>query len=125
LLAWLASGETATQLGSRSHATVWFRHSQASRADRWVSDRGGEQTAALVTRLLSSDNYFLLPRLPGIDRYLAVLNEAVGQAIRGVLPPEKALESAGDQWNKLTESLGRSQQLLAYRRHLGLVTSQE
>lgn len=125
LLAWLASGETATQLGSRSHATVWFRHSQASRADRWLSDRGGEQTAALVTRLLSSDNYFLLPRLPGIDRYLAVLNEAVGQAIRGVLPPEKALESAGDQWNKLTESLGRSQQLLAYRRHLGLVTSQE
>ncbi len=122
LLAWLASGETAIELSSRSQATVWFRHSQASRADRWLPDRGGEETAELLTRLLSSDNYFLLPRLPEIDRYLAALDEAVGQAIRGELPPAEALESAGDQWEKLTESLGRNQQLLAYRRHLGLVT---
>ena len=120
LLAWLASGDTATQLSSRSHATVWFRQSQSSQADTWLVDRGGGEVAALVTRLLSSDNSFLLPRLPGIDRYLAALNEAVGQSVRGELPPAEALESASEKWNKLTDGLGPSQQLLAYRRHLGL-----
>ncbi|MCH8840839.1 MAG: hypothetical protein IH831_09240, partial [Planctomycetes bacterium] len=77
LLAWLTTGNTATQLSSRSQATVWFRNSQKVQAHRWLADRGGEQVARLVTRQLSSDSFYLLPRIPGIDRYLKSLNGAV------------------------------------------------
>ncbi|MCH7750553.1 MAG: hypothetical protein IH898_00135 [Planctomycetes bacterium] len=120
LLAWLTTGNTATQLSSRSQATVWFRNSQKVQAHRWLADRGGEQVARLVTRLLSSDSFYLLPRIPGIDRYLQSLNEAVVRAVRGELPPDEALESVAAQWNALTKSLGPREQRLAYRRHLGL-----
>ena len=120
LLTWLTTGNTATQLSSRSHATVWFRNSQAVQASRWLADRGGEQVAQLVTRQLSSDNFYVLPRIPGIDRYLKSLNEAVAPAVRGELPPDVALASAAAQWKALTESLGPREQRRAYRSHLGL-----
>jgi|GEM_PF-2512103 len=120
LLAWLTTGNTATQLSSRSQATVWFRNSQKVQASRWLADRGGEQVARLVTRQLSSDSFYVLPRIPGIDRYLKSLNGAVVRAVRGELPPGVALASAAAQWKALTESLGRREQRLAYRSHLGL-----
>ena len=119
LLTWLTTGNRATQLSSRSHATVWFRNSQKVQASRWLADRGGEQVARLVTRQLSSDNFYVLPRIPGIDRYLKSLNEAVAPAVRGELPADVALASAVAQWNALTESLGLQEQRLAYRGHLG------
>ncbi len=120
LLAWLTTGNTATQLSSRSQATVWFRNSQKVQAHRWLADRGGEQVARLVTRQLSSDSFYILPRIPGIDRYLKSLNEAVASAVRGELPPDVALASTAAQWNTLTEILGPREQRLAYRSHLGL-----
>ncbi len=125
LLAWLASGDTATQLSSRSHATVWFRRSQRRQAGRWLAGQGGDDLAGLVTRQLSSESFYLLPRIPGIDGYLKVLGEAVGQAVRGGSTPGEALESATARWEALTESLGRPRQRLAYRRHLGLVGTAE
>jgi hypothetical protein len=121
LLGWLTRGEIAARLSSRSQATVWFRNSQSSRAERWLDGRGSDDVATLVPRLLSSGDCFLLPRVPGIDRYLAALNHAVGQAVRGELSPTEALDSATDKWERLTDGLGKDAQLQAYHRHLGLV----
>jgi hypothetical protein len=85
-----------------------------------LADRGDEELAELITRQLSSDIFFLLPRIPGIDGYLKVLGEAIAQAAEGESTPAEALESATTRWEALTESLGRPAQRLAYRRHLGL-----
>lgn len=122
LLSWLTSGEPALAVSSRSHATVWFRNSQVVRAQRWLEDRVGSEAVPVVTALLSSDDYFLLPRVPSIDRYLASLQEAVQSSMRGELSPVEALTKAAAEWEEITESLGRDAQRLAYRRHLGLVT---
>lgn len=121
LLAWLTTGNAAVQLSSRGNDTVWFRNSQKSRSSKWLADRGTEQSAPLVTKLLLADRFFLLPRIPGIDQYLETLSEAAGSALSGDSTPAKALESAAARWDELTEELGQSEQRLAYRRHLGLV----
>jgi len=120
LIAWLTSGKTATQLSSRSQATLWSRISQRQQANRWIADRADDELFELITRQLSSDNYYVLPRIPGIDRYLRTLNTAVAQAVQGKATPAEALEAATSQWNALTESLGQKQQRQAYRWHLGL-----
>lgn len=117
LLRWLVSEKIATQLSPRSKATVWFRKSQAVKAKRWLAKSGADDaTAAAITKLLSSSNYFLLPRIPGIDEYLKVLEEAISHG----LPAEEALAQAVQEWNKLTDRYGRDRQQVAYRKHLGL-----
>ena len=120
LLAWLTTGNTATQLSSRSQATVWFRNSQKRQAGRWLADRSSDELAELVNQQLASDSFYLLPRIPGIDRYLKSLNEAVARAVRSEMRPGEALQFAADQWQTLTKSLGWAEQRQAYRRHLGI-----
>ncbi len=117
LLKWLITENIATQLSPRSDATIWFRKSQTAKAGRWLSKNGtGNETAAAVSKLLSSNNFFLLPRIPGIDKYLQALEEAISQG----LPVEQALATAAEEWNTITDRYDRNRQRVAYRKHLGL-----
>ena len=125
LLAWLTTDEVATQLSSRSHATVWFRGSQRRQAKRWLGGRGGDELVGLVTQQLTSESFYLLPRIPGIDRYLDSLEKAIVQAVGGERSPVEALEAAADQWEALTETLGQEKQRRAYRWHLGLAEADD
>ncbi len=123
LLAWLGGPEIGSQFSRRSEATLWYRASQVSQASRWLSDKNlDDHLAPQITKLLSGDNYFLLPRIPGIDDYLQSLNNSLTEALQQSLPAEEALANANNHWNAITERLGREQQLRAYRQHLGLDT---
>ena len=120
LLEWLASGQVATQLSQRSKATVWFRASQISEATEWTAGQGISHGAAqAITRQLSAENCFLLPRVPGIDNYLQALSAEVERALGGELTAEEALESAAQQWETITTQQNRDHQAAAYRKHLG------
>ena len=59
-------------------------------------------------------------RLPGRDRYLQHLDQAVAQALSGEASPQEALLETSRQWEAVTEELGREQQGQAYRQSLGL-----
>jgi len=121
LLKWLISESIATQLSPRSEATVWFRKSQASEAKRWLAKSGAnDKTAAAISKLLTSGQDYLLPRIPGVDQYLEALEGAIGRAISKELSAEQALAEVVAKWNRLTDRYGRDRQRAAYRKHLGL-----
>ncbi|TWU25928.1 hypothetical protein [Bythopirellula polymerisocia] len=115
LLPWLVSGNTGSQLSQRSKSTLWFRTSQVSQAVKWLPAKSAAENADWLTRALSTRDAYLLPRLPGIDDYLATLDKALADA-----PSAEALTVAEKKWDTLTESQGRVQQLKAFRLHLGL-----
>ena len=120
LLKWLASGETAIQVTQRSNATIWFRRSQASQSAMWLGGKNvSGSTSLAVTKLLSSTKAFVLPRIPGIDEYLELLEKAIADAQLGEIEEEDALRQAVSSWRSLTDRYGKQRQLEAYRRHLG------
>ena len=116
LLTWLMSDAVATQVSSKSKATVWFRKSQLAQAGKWSAD---QQSAAEVAQLLSSGSYYLLPRIPAVDEYLQMLDEAVVTAIADNQPPAETLANVVQRWNTLTDRYNRDRQRAAYRKHLG------
>jgi len=121
LLKWLVSESVATQLSPRSNSTLWFRKSQAANANKWFANDGAsEESASTVSKLLSSNNYYLLPRIPGIDEYLQAMEDAILRAGSSGLPAEKALAEIEEQWNAITDRYDRDRQRVAYRKHLGL-----
>ncbi len=124
LLGWLGSGTPAIRISSSSEETTFFRNSQRRQSEKWLG-RSNEGAAAPIAALLSTDEPFLMPRIPEIDRYLDVLDEtlkqdrALKQEDRGQDIAE-LLESVSKRWQELTEKLGRERQLHCYRLHLGL-----
>ncbi len=121
LLEWLCCGKTATQLSSRSRQTLWHRGSQLSVAERWltVPQQKNRAIAQLTAKALRREACFLVPRIPGIDQYLASLSGAVRRAVQGE-DAAVALQQAAQRWSEITERYGPESQLGAYRQHLGL-----
>lgn len=120
LLEWLTSGQAATQVSSRSLHTVWFRNSQSRRSERWLQQPGADRIASVITELLAAEEHFLLPRISGLDSYLEILSKAIKEAREAKLEPLETLQSVTEQWEALTNQLGREQQKRSYRYHLGL-----
>ncbi len=120
LMRWLVSDSIASQLSPRSSATLWFRKSQERIASQWLPANGAEVTAATVTAQLSSADAFLVPRIPSIDEYLETLEAALRAAADEDQAADTVLGKVADQWNEITDRLGRDRQRAAYRRHLGL-----
>ena len=120
LLPWLVSGSTGAQLSQRSAATLWFRASQVSQGARWFANAANDNRVSWLSAAMSRGDAYLLPRIPGIEQYLAELETAVGKALSGEQTPTAALAAAADRWNEITEKLGRDEQRTAFNRHLGL-----
>jgi len=59
-------------------------------------------------------------RIPGGARYQEILDLYVSKALAGQLSPKAALDKVYEEWNKLTDELGREKQLELYRQSLGL-----
>ena len=62
----------------------------------------------------------MVPRIPGVDQYMAALDVAVRSALQNSVTPSEALVEAARQWEKITDSLGRDSQREAYLKHLGI-----
>jgi hypothetical protein len=58
-------------------------------------------------------------RIPGRQRYLDVLDNAVHEAIAGNTPPADCLNAAAEQWREITSELGIEAQRDAHWRSLG------
>ncbi len=120
LLGWLGNEAQATPWSSRSTATSWFRKSQTVQARKWLEKSGvGDESIALVSDLLTNNEGFLLPRIPGIDEYLQALEEALQEAGGKGADAGPILAAVSEQWSAITTRLGREAQRAAYRLHLG------
>jgi multiple sugar transport system substrate-binding protein len=122
-LLWLTRPDVSLRLAGSSSATTLFRHSHATQPQLWVDSAlapiAGQYIDAMV-RSHQQPSVMLMPRIPGEDRYLASLDEAVRQAVAGKLSAHEALSQVKQQWHELTDRLDLDRQRQAYESSLGL-----
>jgi hypothetical protein len=70
--------------------------------------------------LLNQQRALVVPRIAGIDEYMAALDVAVNSVVKEAMSPEDALAKAAAKWEEITEARGRDAQRAAYFKHLGV-----
>jgi multiple sugar transport system substrate-binding protein len=53
--------------------------------------------------------------IPGVSEYVNALDTALQQALAGQKTPKKAMSDCADEWNKITDRIGRDKQVEAIR----------
>jgi multiple sugar transport system substrate-binding protein len=124
LLAWLSGRELSSSVSTASPATTLYRRSHVTAPGRWLEPgtkpSAAEQYAQVVQQTLSRQEWLGGLNIPGRDRYVAALDEAVRRAVAGKQTPEESLRAAAAEWRKITAALGAASQRAAYQRSLGL-----
>jgi ABC-type glycerol-3-phosphate transport system substrate-binding protein len=123
LLEWLASADISSQLASTDKRLTPARPSLAS-SPKWHGSEltAGERKAraAVAEELLSQQRVLIVPRIPGIDEYMAALDDAVNSVVKEGASSDDALAKTAARWDEITEARGRDPQRAAYLKHLGL-----
>ena len=124
LLFFLSGPELSGQISSASKHTTLFRESHLGQVDRWLGPQYGSESArsygAVIEQSFNQPLCLQSLRIPGRHRYMAVLDEAVWASVTGKSPPREALRSAAQQWEKISDELGRDTQRSAYAQSIGL-----
>jgi hypothetical protein len=122
LIAWLAQPEASSQLARIGNAQLAARKSLASSANWYDTDLSSTDRAdrgKALDDLLSAEQFILVPRIPGVDDYLAALDEVIEPATDAT-SATKALQQAAEKWEKITHSRDRTAQQNAYLKSLNL-----
>ncbi len=122
-LMWLTHAEHAIQVAPRSSATTLFRQSQTAQPQAWVEPALLPAAGQFAQQLMASQshpNVVVMLRIPGHDRYLSALDDAVRQAVMGIQDPAQALRHVAQNWEEITRELGVESQRQAYLQSLGL-----
>jgi hypothetical protein len=123
LVAWLAQAEISLQLARAGSQTLPVREATADSPSWYGSDVPAEKrnaTARALERLLFAEQCLFVPRIPGVDEYMAALDQAVQSVVGSEATPEEALQNAAQRWEQITEARGRDAQRDAYLKHLGI-----
>jgi ABC-type glycerol-3-phosphate transport system substrate-binding protein len=121
---WLASKSVnlITVAGTRESGP--FRASHLGDPVRWtgdcISDQAAMQYADIIRDINAQDVVLLFPRIPGRRQYLARLDDAVRSCLNGQVTAEDALARCAEDWDEITESLGRKKQISELRKAAGL-----
>lgn len=130
LISFLTSTENSVELVSmrdNEEAAVGyqpFRQSHFDNLEAW-EESGWERDVAEAYLQETYDSLtadFVQPdlRIPGAFEYLDALDAGVTAALAGQSSPQEALDEVAEQWDEITERLGRDEQLDLYRASLGL-----
>jgi hypothetical protein len=123
LLEWFALPDISSQLARAGQGVLPVRRSLASSPVWYGSNVSPSERSNLsdaVSKALSQPAVLMIPQIPGVDEYMAALNDAAGAAVHADLPPQQALEEAAKKWEQITDSHGRDRQQMAYLKRLGL-----
>jgi hypothetical protein len=123
LIEWLAQPDISSQFARAGNEMYPVRVSLASSPDWYFEKLTATERAGIAKRLvaeLSGEKCLLIPRIPGIDEYLAALGDAAKSAVIDRVPPQEALQAAAERWEQITDSHGREAQRRAYLKHLGI-----
>ncbi len=123
LLEWIAQADISSQFAKLGDRQLPARRSLASAADWYDSTLGASDRAERGKELdaaLSGQQALLIPRIPGIDEYLAALDDAVKSVVADKVAPAAALQKDADRWEEITDAHGRDKQRQAFQKHLGI-----
>jgi len=73
-----------------------------------------------IGNIIGSSNNVVDLRIPGAAEYFDALDTGLAQAVAGQISAKAALDAVAQQWNQITNRLGRDQQKKLYRQMLGL-----
>ena len=120
----LTSAKWSASISRHSPHTTLFRNNHLSDPLRWLdsgtSAAAAGQFAETFRQASTPSRILFCLRIPGRARYLAALDQAVFQTLRKESSATDALTEVSEQWEVITEELGREQQARAYRQSLGL-----
>jgi ABC-type glycerol-3-phosphate transport system substrate-binding protein len=121
LLALLTGPQWSGEIAPVSAATAPFRGRQIS-PPAWRLPPPADATnyASAVAESLTAPRSLSVLRIPGHEEYLAALDRAVRQAVRGDAAPQSALDQTAEEWRRITAKRGLEAQRAAYQRSLGL-----
>ena len=112
-IGWLAGGETSNNLrstlllGSKTRRRSDESGSQPTPYAKWLSQR--LETRRIVPPMA----------LPGADRYFLALDRRVRECLGGASKASDALRAAHDDWESITDEIGRDQQGVDWRKGMG------
>jgi hypothetical protein len=121
LIAWLASADVSTQLVVPGERLLPVRRSLAATSSRSNSTQPpGEraETAKTLEAALDAEQCLLVPRIPGVDEYMAALDEAAKTPVANKAAADAALRKVAERWEQITSAHGRDAQRRAYLKHL-------
>jgi multiple sugar transport system substrate-binding protein len=75
-----------------------------------------------IREIIGNPNTVVDLRIPGAAEYFDALDGELAQAVAGQKSSQEALDAVAQQWNSITDRLGRDQQQTLYRQMLGLPT---
>lgn len=106
-----------------------YRLSQFESLDPWVAAGFSEDAAqnylGAIEGSLSSENMVLDLSIPSTNRYLqATLDTVVSQYLAGEFTAEEAAQEIFNQWNEISDEVGRDAQKAAYLASLGISTTE-
>ena len=73
-----------------------------------------------IGNIIGNPNNVVDLRIPGAAEYFDALDTGLAQAVAGQVSSKDALDAVAQQWNQITDRLGRDQQKKLYRQMLGL-----
>jgi hypothetical protein len=121
LAAWLASVDVSTQLNAAGDPLLSVRRAAAPQPSRSNSDQppgDRRETAKTFEAALNGDRCLLVPRIPGVDEYMAALDEAVKAPPADKVAAAAGLQKVAERWEQITIAHGREAQRQAYLKHL-------
>jgi multiple sugar transport system substrate-binding protein len=100
-----------------------YRNSQHD-IDEWVA--AGYDKAYITSYLDSQFNSYnhpngaIEPRIPGIFQYYSAAEDELAQIYAGKIDAQKGADNIAAAWEKLTDQIGRDQQIALYKASLGM-----
>jgi hypothetical protein len=123
LLDWLATADVSSQLAHVGDVVMPVRKSLvASPAwyDPKISVGERAELGKTLEASLSGNECLIVPRIPGVDEYMAALERAINDVTLNNANPSAALQQAAATWDQITDGHGRDAQRQAYLKHLGI-----
>jgi len=100
------------------------RQSHFENPDAWNQSGFTTESASAylqaITQSLSNPNVVYDITIPGAGEYYQVFDALVARAVSGELKPQQALDLAAAEWEKITDRLGRDQQIRFYQASLNV-----
>ena len=84
--------------------------------DGWFNEMTEDEKAQFVEATLENTKYVTAPlMLPGNEAYFHVLDKHLALVMQGTISPEEAAKKIDEGWNKITDDLGRQEQIRLWR----------
>lgn len=123
LLEWLSSKSISILTLVDSPSVGPFRASHLGDVSLWTGDKISLDVAEGFADVVAQNHLrsliFIFPKIPGSQRYFDALDESIREFMAGAGTAKDALEKTAVQWEAITDSLGRQQQILGLRKQSG------